>query len=282
MDAVDKNSNLMGVSRGRGLGPSGRQVEGLPEGGRECTSYLGGLGQMFWEAPTSPAGGVIIPSHLGRGGSLPLHTQWLKTYAREHPQPTYTMAKNAGLPGVSGGEGWEPRAGDPRVCRSWRRTCTSNLGGHKLMYVKSHLPGPRGGPPPCRPRPDAFKWPQARRAFEEKRRICYANDSMIEYNWCDWLIIGRAERCGKQCVNKQCGLHRLRRKPGSEPHPCRRCGKGTQGETRLCSKECGADRGQKALHRVEARAKRIYPAVMHELLRMAERQRTLPFIGLRE
>ena len=51
------------------------------------------------------AGRVIIPSNLGRGGSLPLHTQWLKTYAREHPLPTYTMAKNAGLPEVSGGEG---------------------------------------------------------------------------------------------------------------------------------------------------------------------------------
>ena len=48
---------------------------------------------------------MIIPSYLGHGGSQPLHTQWLKTYAREHPLPTYTMAKNAGLPGVSGGEG---------------------------------------------------------------------------------------------------------------------------------------------------------------------------------
>ena len=152
------------------------------------------------------------------------------------------------------------------------------------MYVKSYLPGPRGGPPPSRPGPDTSKWPQAQRPFEERRRICYANDSMVEYNRCDWLIIGRAERCGKPCVNRLCGLHpsRLQRKPMSKPHPCQQCGKGTQGETRLCSKECGAERGQKALHRVEARAKRIYPTVMHELLRMAEHQRTLPFIGLRE
>ena len=63
---------------------------------------------------------MIIPSYLGRGGShllppqdipppLPLHTQWLKTYALEHPLPTYTMAKNVGLLGVcrgsAGGEG---------------------------------------------------------------------------------------------------------------------------------------------------------------------------------
>ena len=81
---------------------------------------------------------------------LPLHTQWLKTYAREHPMPTYTMAKNAGLPGE---RGWEPRAGDPRVC--WRK-CTSNLGGHEPMYVKSHLPGLRGGPPPLPPRAWCF------------------------------------------------------------------------------------------------------------------------------
>ena len=45
--------------------------------------------------------------------------------------------------------------------------------------------------------------------------------------------------------------------------------------------KCGADR-MKALHRVEAPAKRIYPTVMHELLCMAERQRALPSIGLRE
>ena len=80
----------------------------------------------------SPAGGggggVFIPSYFGHGGSLPLHTQWLKTYAREH-LPTYTLVKNVGLPGVSGGEGWEPRAGDPWACLSWRRKCTSNLEG---------------------------------------------------------------------------------------------------------------------------------------------------------
>ena len=129
--------------------------------------------------------------------------------------------------------------------------------------------------------PDAAKWPPARCLFEEKHHVCYTNDSMVE---CYWLIVGHAEHCGKPCVNRLCGLHRgrLRRKPGSEPQPCRRCGKGTKAETQLCSKECGADRGQEALHRVEVRAKRIYPTVMHELLRTAEHQRTLPFIGLCE
>ena len=201
---------------GRGLGPLGRQVEGLPKEGRECTSYLGGSGTNVLGSPPSPAGersyhliwAVAAPCHYIHNCLKPMHSI-------EHPLPTYTMAKNAGLPGVSRGEGWEPRAGEPRVCRSWRRTCTSNLVGYEPMYVKSHLPAPRGGPPPCRPEPDAFKWPQARHPFEEKRR-------MVEYNRCDWLIIGRTERCGKPCDNRLCGLHqsRLRRKPGSEPHPC--------------------------------------------------------------
>ena len=217
-----KNSNLMEVSGGEGAGTLGPASWESAEGGARMHQLSRGVWDKCSGKLPKPSRGVIIPSYLGRGGSLPLHTQLLKTYALEHPLPTYTMAKNAGLPGVSRGEGWEPPAGEPRVCRSWRRTCTSNLVGHEPMYVKSHLPAPRGGPPPCRPEPDAFKWPQARHPFEEKRRIWYANDSMVEYNRCDWLIIWRTERCVKPCVNRLCGLHRsrLRRKPGSEPHPC--------------------------------------------------------------
>ena len=44
---------------------------------------------------------------------------------------------------------------------------------------------------------------------------------------------------------------------------------------------CGADRAQKALARTEARAKHLHSACMWELLHMAERQPTLPFIGLK-
>ena len=109
------------------------------------------------------------------------------------------------------------------------------------------------------------------------------SDSMIEYNRCEWLVVGRTERCGKQCVNNLCGVHRaqLRRKPGSEPQPCRQCGKGTKAESQLCSKACGADRTQKTLHRAEAQAKRLHSALMYELLMMAQKQRACPFIGLR-
>ena len=92
---------------------------------------------------------------------------------------------------------------------------------------------------------------------------------MVEYNQCKWLIVGRSEHCGKRCIYDLCGIHRaqLRRKPGSEPHPCRRCGRVTKAESWLCRKQCGVDNAQKALHRAEARAKRLHPALMHELLR---------------
>ena len=198
-----------------------------------------------------------------------LHTQWPKMRVCRGSPGERGGSLGPGSRGSAGVEGAHAPAisGGMNLC-TWTLICQAPGVAHPLSAPGLML----------------FKWPQARCPFEEKRRICYANDSMVEYNRCDWLIIGRAERCGKPCVNRLCGLHRSRlwRKPGSELHPCRWCGKGTQGETRLCSKECGADRGQKALHRVEARPKRIYPTVMHELLCMAGHQRTLPFIGLRQ
>ena len=105
---------------------------------------------------------------------------------------------------------------------------------------------------------------------------------MVEYNRCEWLIVGSTERCNKRCINILCGRHRgqIRRKPNSEPHPCRKCSIGTQSETRLCSKQCGADRAQKALHRAEARAKRNFPLVMNELVSLADHQKKFHFIGL--
>ena len=80
-----------------------------------------------------------------------------------------------------------------------------------------------------------------------------------------------------------CGIHRaqLRRRPGTEPRPCRKCNRGSKSETQLCSRGCGADNAKKALHRAEAKARRLHPARMHELLLAAHRQRILPFIGLR-
>ena len=45
-----------------------------------------------------------------------------------------------------------------------------------------------------------------------------------------WLAFGSFERCGRRCVFDFCSVHRtrLRRKPGTEPHPCRRCERGTK------------------------------------------------------
>ena len=105
---------------------------------------------------------------------------------------------------------------------------------------------------------------------------------MVEYNRCQWLTVGSTENCNKRCINKFCGRHRgqLRKKPDSEPHRCRRCLKGTQSETRLCSKKCGSDRAQKALHRAEARARRKFPIVMNELVLLANLQKKSYFIGL--
>ena len=105
---------------------------------------------------------------------------------------------------------------------------------------------------------------------------------LIGYNKCEWLTVGNLDRCGASCVNRLCGAHRarLRRSKGSEPKPCRRCGRGTKSETVLCSKECGSDRGKKALKRAEAPARRAYARVLDELLRLAKYQQATPsFIG---
>ena len=107
--------------------------------------------------------------------------------------------------------------------------------------------------------------------------------SMNTYNACHWLIVGRSEHCGKPCINDLCGIHRaqLCRRPGTEPHSCRWCGRGTKSETQLCSRVCRSAHVKKALHRAEAKARRLHPALMHELLLAAHRQRILPFVGLR-
>ena len=105
---------------------------------------------------------------------------------------------------------------------------------------------------------------------------------MVEYNRCEWLLVGSVERCNKRCLNNMCGRHRgqLAKKPGSTPNPCRRCKKGTQAESRLCSKVCGSDRAQKALKRVEARARSLFNKVLNELMLIANYQRKIHFIGL--
>ena len=107
--------------------------------------------------------------------------------------------------------------------------------------------------------------------------------SMIMYNTFRWLIVGRSQRCEKPCINDFWGIHRahLRRRPGTKPKPCRKCGRGTKSETQLCSKSCRSDHAKKALHRAETKARRLHPVLMQELLLAAHRQQVLPFIGLR-
>ena len=107
--------------------------------------------------------------------------------------------------------------------------------------------------------------------------------SMIIYNARRWLIVGRSEHYEKQCINDFCGIHRaqLRRRLGTEPKPCRKCGRGTKSETQLCSKPCRSDHAKKALHRAEAKARRLHPVLMQELLLASQRQQLLAFIGLR-
>ena len=79
-------------------------------------------------------------------------------------------------------------------------------------------------------------------------------------------VAGRGEHWAMRNVYDLCDIHRaqMRKKPGTEPHPCRRCGKGTKSEFWLCSNICGADRAQKVLARAEARAKRLHSACMWE------------------
>ena len=100
-------------------------------------------------------------------------------------------------------------------------------------------------------------------------------------NKCSWLVVASSERCGRRCKDRLCFIHRaqLRKKPGTEPHPCRMCGKGTKGESRLCSKACGSDRVKKALRSAEVKARRNYPKVIHELQRRASQAKL--FVGLK-
>ena len=103
-------------------------------------------------------------------------------------------------------------------------------------------------------------------------------------NVCHWLLLGSTQCCEKLGVYDYCQIHRMRlRKMGPDPHspyPCRRCGVGTQSETRLC-KHCGAEKVKKQLIRIEEKVRRLYPNVMSELyLRATWIKRLLTFVGL--
>ena len=131
--------------------------------------------------------------------------------------------------------------------------------------------------------PSQWAW-HSRTPSETNARPGYiVRTSIIMYNACRWLIVGCNERCKKPCVNDFCGIHRaqLCRQPGTEPKPFRKCGRGTKSETQLCSKHCRSNHAKKALHRAEAKARRLRPVLMQELLLEAHWQQLLPFIGPR-
>ena len=88
---------------------------------------------------------------------------------------------------------------------------------------------------------------------------------MAETNQCRWLMIGRIDSCGKNCVYKHCRQHRAQlRKITVEPKPCRKCGVGTQSESRLC-KSCGANRVQHKRVYKEHQASLICAVVLYQL-----------------
>ena len=103
------------------------------------------------------------------------------------------------------------------------------------------------------------------------------------YNACRWPIVGRSEHCEKPCINDFCGIHRtqLRRRPGTEPMPCRKYGRDTKSETQLCSKPCHSDHAKKALHRAEAKVRRLHPVLNQKLLQAAHRQQMTHYLLIR-
>ena len=136
-------------------------------GGANAPAISGGLGQMFWEATQAQQGGwsyhpiwaVAAPCHYIHNGLKPMHVN------TPCPTPIHNGQKCGsarGSPGERGGSLGPGSSGSVGVEGAHTAAIS---GGHEPIYVKSHLPGPRVGPPPCRPGPDAFKWPTKTPAF---------------------------------------------------------------------------------------------------------------------
>ena len=57
------------------------------------------------------------------------------------------------------------------------------------------------------------------------------------YNHCDWLKIGKKERCGKRCKQFYCSTHsKYINKGGVIPLPCLCCGDGVRRTNQLCTR----------------------------------------------
>ena len=88
---------------------------------------------------------------------------------------------------------------------------------------------------------------------------------MAATNQCRWLMVGRTDPCGENCVYKHCMQHHAQlRKSTVEPKSCRKCGVRTQSESRLC-KPFGANRVQHKLVYKERQARVIFTVVLNQL-----------------
>ena len=105
------------------------------------------------------------------------------------------------------------------------KQCVNNLCGvHRAQLRKKQASEPQ----PCRKCGTCHYTP----IDFPIRQMLDLSIKTMEYNRCEWLVVGSTERCGKRCFNNFCGVHRaqLRKKHVSEPQPCRKCGKGTKAE----------------------------------------------------
>ena len=59
-------------------------------------------------------------------------------------------------------------------------------------------------------------------------------------NKCVWLLMGKAEVCGKSCMGKYCSTHNAQITKGGGTVPCTGCGIGVKTSLALC-RSCGAD-----------------------------------------
>jgi len=100
------------------------------------------------------------------------------------------------------------------------------------------------------PKTDFFDWPQVKKAqqvidithefekyLEEKQCFpLFAREKKL-HNHCDWLKIGKNERCGKRCKQFYCRTHsEYINKGGIIPLPCLCCGVGVRRSNQLCKR----------------------------------------------
>jgi len=100
------------------------------------------------------------------------------------------------------------------------------------------------------PKTDLFDWPQVKKAprviditnlfekyLEETQGIPLFLREKKLYNHCEWLKIGKKERCGKRCKQFYCKTHsEYINKGGKIQLPCLCCGVGVRRSNQLCKR----------------------------------------------